>query len=393
MKTLSKDQSHSKESYLYMLSKVFERTSYYGIRSFLVLYMLENLHLHQDEAVKIYGIFASSIIISQILGALLGDLLIGNRRAQLIGGCLQLIGTLVLLVPTSLGLYLGLGLLSLGSGLFSPNLLAQFGKLYHNKKAIMDGAFTSFYTSINIGAILGAYLLMMIVSNNYLLGLITSSIFMLVSIIISFCIDSKNNEQQFVLIPSDTNKKALRILFSVFLSISFWYLYNTYSDRFYEIISNLRNTSTFNEFAYIYSINTVFILPVGIFFSVIWSFYYLDSKIKLSIGFLFVAIAMSVYAFIGENIPDLIASSLLITLAENLISPILLSVVTKNTNPKYLALTQTLLLLPSFLISAAFTNGYLLPNYFKPSIVLATLIGISLLVVIYLNKKKAISSI
>ncbi|MFC4817599.1 MFS transporter [Flavobacterium sp. GCM10023249] len=393
MKTLSKDQSHSKESYLYMLSKVFERTSYYGIRSFLVLYMLENLHLHQDEAVKIYGIFASSIIISQILGALLGDLLIGNRRAQLIGGCLQLIGTLVLLVPTSLGLYLGLGLLSLGSGLFSPNLLAQFGKLYHNKKAIMDGAFTSFYTSINIGAILGAYLLMMIVSNNYLLGLITSSVFMLVSIIISFCIDSKNNEQQFVLIPGDTNKKALRILFSVFLSISFWYLYNTYSDRFYEIISNLRNTSTFNEFAYIYSINTVFILPVGIFFSVIWSFYYLDSKIKLSIGFLFVAITMSVYAFIGENIPDLIASSLLITLAENLISPILLSVVTKNTNPKYLALTQTLLLLPSFLISAAFTNGYLLPNYFKPSIVLATLIGISLLVVIYLNKKKAITSI
>ena len=392
MKSISKNQTHSKESFLYIISKVSERASYYGIRSFLVLYMIETLRLNEDEAFKAYGIFASSIVASQIIGAFLGDLLIGNRRGIIIGGIIQFIGTLLLLFPSSLVFYIALGLISLGSGLFAPNLLSQFGKLYLNKKEIMDGAFTSFYTSINLGALIGASALVFLASDNHILGFIISTVLMLVSIFISLQIDSKNEEQGYAYLPNNINKKILRIIAAVLLSASFWYFFNSYSDRFYQITSNLGKSSTFSELAFLNSLNAVFVLPIGILFSIIWSFYYLGAKIKISFGFLLLAIAMSVYAFIGESIPNLIVSSLLITLAENLISPILLSVVTKNTNPKYLTLTQTLLLLPSFLITAAFTNGYILPDYFKTSIALATLIGISLLVVIYLNKKKSIPS-
>ena len=392
MTSITKSPSHSKETFLYIASKVFERASYYGIRSFLVLYMLETLRLNEEEALKVYGIFASSIVASQIIGAFLGDLLIGNRRGVLIGGSIQFIGTLLLLLPSSLVFYIALGLISFGSGLFAPNLLSQFGKLYLNKKEIMDSAFTSFYTSINLGALIATSALVFLASDNHLLGFIICAVLMLVSILISLLIDSKKEEQEYDYIPNGINKKALRIIAAILLSTSFWYFFNSYTDRFYEIISNHEKSSTFSELAILNSLSSMFILPIGIIFSIIWSYYYLGSKIKISIGFLLLAIAMSVYAFIGENIPDLIASNLLITLAENLISPILLSVVTKNTNPKYLALTQTFLLLPSFLITAAFTNGYLLPDYFKTNIVLATLIGISLLVVIYLNKKKTIPS-
>ena len=69
----------------YSLSRLLERASYYGLRSLIILYMLgETLPMENDEALSIYAWFTGSLVFSQIIGAFMGDLLIGNRKAILL---------------------------------------------------------------------------------------------------------------------------------------------------------------------------------------------------------------------------------------------------------------------------------------------------------------------
>lgn len=150
------NQKHNKHTFTFASSKLLERTAYYGIRSLLVLYMVKaSLSIPEEEALQIYGWFTSAVIFAQILGAVLGDLILGSKRAVIVGGLTQAIGAFVLCIPSMAGLYSGLGLILLGSGMYSPNLSAHFGKLYLNRTQLLDAAFTILYMFINIGALLG----------------------------------------------------------------------------------------------------------------------------------------------------------------------------------------------------------------------------------------------
>lgn len=67
-------QRHGLETWLYTLSRTLERASYYGIRTLLVLYMIDKtINMPQQQALAIYGWLAISVIVSQVLGAILGD--------------------------------------------------------------------------------------------------------------------------------------------------------------------------------------------------------------------------------------------------------------------------------------------------------------------------------
>lgn len=118
---------HTKENFYYSLSRMLERASYYGFRALVILYMTgEILKMDRTEALSIYGWFTGSMVFSQIIGGLFGDLLIGNKRAIIIGGIIQVIGAFSLCLPSTTGLYLGLFLVVLGSGFFTPNILSNF---------------------------------------------------------------------------------------------------------------------------------------------------------------------------------------------------------------------------------------------------------------------------
>lgn len=73
------NQNHTKETFYFALSRMFERASYYGFRALLILYMTGKvLKMDKSQAIGIYAWFTASIVFSQILGAILGDLIIGN---------------------------------------------------------------------------------------------------------------------------------------------------------------------------------------------------------------------------------------------------------------------------------------------------------------------------
>ena len=172
-------QTHGKETFLYALSRTFERASYYGLRSVLLLYMIgETINMTRDEARNMYGLFIGSFIFSQILGGIVGDLVLGNKRSLIIGGILQALGAFSLCIPSAIGLYTGLVFISLGAGLYSPNILSLFGKLYSNKQKLLDSGFMIFYTAINLGVIIGPLLIGYLGYMNYTYGFITSGILM-----------------------------------------------------------------------------------------------------------------------------------------------------------------------------------------------------------------------
>jgi proton-dependent oligopeptide transporter, POT family len=163
-------------SYLFA-TEMWERFSYYGMRALLVLYMVkylldperargviglsalktvfENLFGTLDTqpfASQIYGFYTGLVYLTPVLGGLLADRVLGQRRTVIAGAALMAIGHFVMAFE-QLFLF-ALGLLILGNGAFKPNISTQVGALYASGDRRRDRAFSVFYVGINLGAFL-----------------------------------------------------------------------------------------------------------------------------------------------------------------------------------------------------------------------------------------------
>ena len=133
---------------------MWERFSFYGVRSLLVLYLVEALQYSRADALSMYGMYTGSAFFCAIVGGWLADRFIGQRRAVVLGMLLMMAGHGVL--GLGLPVPLALGLLAVGTGLFKPTTTALVGALYSPDDARRQGGYTVFYMGINIGAALSA---------------------------------------------------------------------------------------------------------------------------------------------------------------------------------------------------------------------------------------------
>ena len=156
---------------------MWERFSYYGMRSLLVLYMTKYLLLpdHAGAAVglltvkraletvfgpldiqplssQIWGLYTGLVYFTPILGGLLADRVLGQRRTVVIGAVLMAIGHFMMAVE-QLFVFALLALI-LGNGCFKPNISTQVGGLYAPGDHRRDRAYSIFYVGINVGAFL-----------------------------------------------------------------------------------------------------------------------------------------------------------------------------------------------------------------------------------------------
>ncbi|MGE5538027.1 MAG: peptide MFS transporter [Gemmatimonas sp.] len=158
-------------------TEMWERFSYYGMRALLVLYMANYL-LRPEQAGHvvglggfqralevvfgpldvqplsslIYGLYTSLVYFTPIIGGLLADRVLGQRRTVVIGAVLMAIGHFLMAVE-ALFLFALLALI-LGNGCFKPNISTQVGALYAPGDPRRDRAFSVFYVGINLGAFL-----------------------------------------------------------------------------------------------------------------------------------------------------------------------------------------------------------------------------------------------
>ncbi len=142
-------------------TEMWERFSYYGMRTLLVLYMAEKIThggmgLTDEVATAIYGLYTAGVYMACLPGGWVADRLLGAQRAVWFGGIIIAAGHFSLAVPWQETFFLGLILLVLGTGMLKPNISTMVGRLYPEGGARRDAGFTIFYMGINLGATIGA---------------------------------------------------------------------------------------------------------------------------------------------------------------------------------------------------------------------------------------------
>lgn len=141
--------------WLIFATEMWERFSYYAMRSILVFYMVYLLGMEKSGAQNIYGTFISLVYLSTLIGGFLADRYFGQKLSVIIGSVLITVGMFAMSVPTFSMLYVAMGLIIAGNGFFKPNMTVMVGQLYEQNDPRRDGGFTIFYMSVNIGAFFG----------------------------------------------------------------------------------------------------------------------------------------------------------------------------------------------------------------------------------------------
>lgn len=164
-------------------TEAWERFSFYGMTSILVLYMSHTLfqpgridnivgfagfrsllaHLFGPGstlalASQIYGLYTGLVYFTPVLGGWIADRFLGRKRAVMAGALLMSAGHIAMAFDQSF--LLALTLLIVGCGLLKGNISAQVGALYASEdKSGRTRAFAIFSIGINCGAILGPLLI------------------------------------------------------------------------------------------------------------------------------------------------------------------------------------------------------------------------------------------
>jgi POT family proton-dependent oligopeptide transporter len=137
--------------------EMWERFSYYGMRAFLILYMVHVLGFGDRRAGSLYGTYTASAWAAAIVGGIVADRWLGQYRSVLIGGIVIALGHATLALHALPFFYTGLGLIVVGTGLLKPNVSGIVGALYDQNDSRRDAGFSIFYMGINLGAALGPF--------------------------------------------------------------------------------------------------------------------------------------------------------------------------------------------------------------------------------------------
>lgn len=139
-----------------------ERFSYYGMNGILVIFMTTGLlnargqpdHMTAAQADAWYHTFVSCLYFLPVLGAILGDAVLGKYRTIFILSIVYCFGHVALALDhTRLGLTLGLGLIALGAGGIKPCVSANVGDQFGaSNQHLLPRVFSWFYFSINFGS-------------------------------------------------------------------------------------------------------------------------------------------------------------------------------------------------------------------------------------------------
>jgi len=154
---------HPSGLFVLFFTEMWERFSYYGMRAILVLFLTSALldggwAWSREDALGLYGTYTMLVYFSPILGGWLADRYFGYRNSVFWGALIMALGHAAMAFDTPWGLYLGIGLLVAGNGLFKPNMTSIINGVYVNAQEKKDGAFTIYYMGVNAGAFLGILL-------------------------------------------------------------------------------------------------------------------------------------------------------------------------------------------------------------------------------------------
>jgi proton-dependent oligopeptide transporter, POT family len=152
------EKGHPKGLYLLFSAEMCERLQYYGMRAFLVLYLVDatrGLGWSSGRALSFYGWYTACVYLTPVIGGWLADRYLGQRLSVILGGTLMMFGQFLCALKSVPLLYLAFVFLVVGNGFFKANISTMVGQLYRAGDARRDSAFTIFYMGINLGGMIG----------------------------------------------------------------------------------------------------------------------------------------------------------------------------------------------------------------------------------------------
>jgi POT family proton-dependent oligopeptide transporter len=171
---------HPKGLAFLAFTEAWERFSYYGMQTLLVLYMVHQLllpghiehvagfgllrwllergHVMSNQALAsaVFGLYTGLVYLTPILGGLIADRVLGRTRTIVVGGSLMALGHFLMAFDVSF--LVALVCLMLGAGCFKGNIATQVGALYRPEDNRRADAFQIFYLGINAGVIISPFI-------------------------------------------------------------------------------------------------------------------------------------------------------------------------------------------------------------------------------------------
>lgn len=131
--------------------------SHYGIRTLMILYLIDSLRYDQKEAFAINTVLVTLFELGSIFGGMLADRLLGFKRALLLGSVLLTLGYSSLIYSNAL--VLSFGLMIMGGNLMVSNIPALIGKETADDPKKQSKYMTILYAMQNLGALISIPLL------------------------------------------------------------------------------------------------------------------------------------------------------------------------------------------------------------------------------------------
>lgn len=309
--------------------QILERFAYYGLRSILLLFLVQTLGWDRFSASSFYGLLTMLVIIGPLFSGILGDLIRRPLLLALIGSVLSALGVLALAFSSSeLMVKFTLIIVALGSVLYKPSIISA---LYQNtwpKKPYFDLVYGIFYFCVNLGAFAAPLIIGFtadtVYPEDFRTGfLICSGAFWLVAILLaSFYKTLTTNRILYYSQPFSLSGNAIGLLVLSFpVGLIFWTGYQLFSS-----VSALgQGSSSMQWSAVLAVIAALLVLPLSLFlrFRGAW---------KIGLGLGLTCLIYLAFAWFGlAGLPSLI----ILSIAEMLVAPILFSQVIQTGSPKF----------------------------------------------------------
>ncbi|HEX7339423.1 MAG TPA: oligopeptide:H+ symporter [Rhodanobacteraceae bacterium] len=167
MTTTTQPVSRTRSFSTVFLIEMWERFGYYGMQALIIYYMVQRLNFKDTPANLTWSAAAALIYVSPAIGGWVGDKFFGSRRTMLLGAFVLAFGYALMVIPAQSAdfLFVALGVIVVGNGLFKANAGNLVRKIYEGDDSKIDSAFTIYYMAVNIGSM--ASMLLTPVIKNY----------------------------------------------------------------------------------------------------------------------------------------------------------------------------------------------------------------------------------
>lgn len=138
--------------YMIFMLEIWERFGFYTVQGILTVFFIRYLGFTDNEAYFTFGAFSALVYGLVAVGGYLGDKVLGTKRTIVLGLITLALGYLALAFVDKEHVYLALGLICVGNGLFKANPSNLLAKCYDENDPRLHGGFTLYYMAINLGS-------------------------------------------------------------------------------------------------------------------------------------------------------------------------------------------------------------------------------------------------